>query len=268
MTCILAPTLGIVGLGWLGGALATKMHGQFKTWGTTRSASRAAQLKDSFVTSLVYSSTDDLLRSLKISPSTSHLVLTLPPSVGSEKQSYAQCLSEVVKKITPSDLVVLTSSISVYGETQGQVNEDSPCVPSSDSGSAILAAESVVQNLDCRRKVILRLAGLIGPDRHPIGHLSGRKQRTNGSEPINLIHKSDVLFALEKSLVDESVNGVYNVVSPDHRTKQDFYSLAAQDAGLLPPLYDVSSKERVDKRVTSHRDLFPTDYAFASLGRI
>ncbi len=71
----------------------------------------------------------------------------------------------------PSDLgrLVYISSTGVYGATSGDAfDEDSPCHPEREGGRACLAAEQILtQHPLGRRTIVLRLAGLYGPDRIP-----------------------------------------------------------------------------------------------------
>src|SRR5688572_560559 len=65
--------------------------------------------------------------------------------------------------------IVYTSSTSVYGQTDGSaVKESSPTEPATETSQLLLQAEKVLLEAPAIPSVVLRVAGIYGPDR---GHL-------------------------------------------------------------------------------------------------
>ena len=86
-----------------------------------------------------------------------------------------------------------------------------------------------------RSVVILRLAGLVGPGRHPGRFFKGKKGIPNGWAPVNVIHRDDVIGIIKKLIEDDSAAGIYNGCSPVHPSKISFYGLAASVSGEPTP---------------------------------
>jgi hypothetical protein len=74
--------------------------------------------------------------------------------------------------------IIFTSSTSVYGDTHGTVKENSPRNPSTASGRVLKELEDWLHNLPGTSVDILRLAGLVGPARHPGRFLPGKRRQT------------------------------------------------------------------------------------------
>lgn len=109
---------------------------------------------------------------------------------------YAGGLAHVLDALPDSvERIIYISSTGVYGDTAGEwVDEQSPCEPAREGGRACLAAEEVLrQHRLAGRGIVLRLAGIYGPDRVP------RLKEMDRGEPIevsadgmlNLIHVDD-----------------------------------------------------------------------------
>ena len=98
--------------------------------------------------------------------------------------------------LTPDPLLLYISSTGVYGDADGEwVDETTPCRPAREGGKACLAAEQVLAEHPLgKRSVVLRPAGIYGPDRII------RAEALRRGEPIdapadgylNLIHVDDL----------------------------------------------------------------------------
>ena len=91
--------------------------------------------------------------------------------------------------------VIYISSTGVYGQTDGTwVDESTECRPTRAGGQACLAAEQLLlQSAWAARTLILRLAGIYGPQRLPrLRQLqSGESLDTAPLGLLNLIHVDD-----------------------------------------------------------------------------
>ena len=114
------------------------------------------------------------------------------------REVYVNGLANVLDVLPPGGRFIYVSSTSVYGQSGGEwVTEASPTEPTEESGKVILEAE---QLLHTKRPdaIILRSAGLYGPDRLL------RKQPTLKGEPLtgdadkwlNLVHVADAASAV------------------------------------------------------------------------
>jgi nucleoside-diphosphate-sugar epimerase len=102
---------------------------------------------------------------------------------------------------------------------------------------------------------IVRLGGLLGPDRHPIFTLSGKKNLPNPKSPINFIHQKDAVAILLKILENWKGDQTFNAVTPFHPSRKEYYEQMAKIAQLPPPIFEqngairgiISSKKVLDE---------------------
>jgi nucleoside-diphosphate-sugar epimerase len=189
----------IVGCGYLGLRVA-------KLWlaagqavvGVNRSPARAEELKQQGIVGVVADITRP--QTLKVLPEVETVLFAVGYDAASglpRRDYYVNGLQAVLKALSPkTEQFILMSSTAVYGQEKGEwIDEDSPCQPKTEPGSAFLDAENVLtasQFGPCA--VILRLAGLYGP-----GRMLRRKRELLAGKPIvaekerylNLIHVDD-----------------------------------------------------------------------------
>ena len=171
------------------------------------------------------------------------LIINVPPRLrGGNSENYVKKMQLLHDAIKASSLqkVIFVSSTSVYGDVKGNVTEKTIPRPNTESGKQLLMSERIFRDNPELQTTIIRFGGLIGPNRHPVTMLSGRKKLSNGNAPINLIHLNDciriIIKILEKNWWCETFNGVY----PYHPTKQKYYTSKALRKGLQVPDYDAS----------------------------
>ena len=127
------------------------------------------------------------------------------------------------------------------------------------SYQAIVEAERLIQRKGLPY-LILRFGGLAGPNRHPGRFLSRMNNIPNSGQTINYLHLQDAIDSTVHLINRDKWNEIYNVVSPGHPTKMEFYSKMAQLLKLPSPNFDQST-DRVKRIVTSDK-LIETDYEF------
>lgn len=150
------------------------------------------------------------------------LIICIPPT-----ENYLSIIQNLLNAVQPS-FTLFTSSTSVYAQTTGTVEEDSVC-----EGNAILiGAEKLILN-HVYTSTVLRLGGLIGSNRNPARHFSGKTNLSNGLAPVNLIHQLDILRFVEM-ILQQNISGIYNVVNPFHPTRKAYYEQECSDLGLSP----------------------------------
>ncbi len=146
------------------------------------------------------------------------LVLNIPPFPGQEEWFLKWDLSKTEK-------IIFVSSTSVLREGR--------------NSSTLKTEEAWVKNSGIPW-LILRPGGLIGANRHPGKTLSGKKGIKGRLHPVNLIHHDDVInfivIAVEKNLSFEEIN----LVSDEHRSKEEFYSEYCEKNGLPLPEFDLT----------------------------
>ena len=249
--------IGILGCGWLGLPLAKSLVvDKYTVLGTTTSDSKIEVLQKAKIIPFTIGLTEkgiqghieNFLSELDL------LIINIPPRLRSApKESYIKKMLHLYDKIINTTLgrIIFISSTSVYGNINGLVTEDSPTRPNTESGRQLLAAENVFLNDGDLNTTIIRFGGLIGPSRHPITHLAGKTELTNGNDPVNLIHLDDCIGIIKMAINGNWENKVINGVYPLHPTKEAYYSLEAIKRGLLPPSYSKNSDKIGNKRIES-----------------
>lgn len=115
--------------------------------------------------------------------------------------------------------VIYTSSTSVYLPAEDPVIEKGKL----DTDNSLVASEKIYQNTSTP-SCILRLSGLVGPDRHPGRFFRRRPDASLAKVPINLIHLDDVIEVFDWVIDHLPCDDVINVTSIEHPPKFDFYS--------------------------------------------
>ena len=237
--------MGILGCGWLGLPLAEMFLAQdFTVRGTTTSMDKMGLMANKgivpFNIRLDEEHIDgDILGFLK---RLDYLIINVPPGLrrSQKKGDYVQKMRLLLKAIRQAEVpkIIFVGSTSVYGDGHiGPVTEATTPIPTSEAGKQLLQCESLFKQLSRAKVTIVRFAGLIGPDRHPIQQLSGRTQLKDGHAPVNLIHLTDCLGILGLIIRGEHWQLTLNAVYPHHPTKEAYYTAQAQERNLPPPQY-------------------------------
>jgi nucleoside-diphosphate-sugar epimerase len=165
------------------------------------------------------------------------LVITLPPGGKRENaiQAYGAEIEAILLQAEQAGVkhLIYTSSTGVYGNQRGNISESSPLAPATASGEAVVAAETLISNANVPA-TILRLAGLYGPARHPGRWLAGKKDIPQGDAPVNLVHRSDVIQAIGRSIeIGPPSSGLeyFNICAASHPPKKEFYPSAISHYG-------------------------------------
>ncbi|MGK9172857.1 SDR family oxidoreductase [Yokenella regensburgei] len=235
--------VAIVGLGWLGMPLALSLTARgWQVVGskTTQDGVEAARMSgvESYVLKLepeLVCDADDLEALMQADA----LVITLPARrSGPGEEFYLQAIQEIVDSALAWRVprILFTSSTSVYGDVSGSVKETMPRNPVTASGRVLKELEDWLHNLPGTSVDILRLAGLVGPGRHP-GRFFAGKTAPDGQHGVNLVHLDDVISAITLLLQSPKGGHIYNLCAPQHPARSVFYPLMARQLGLAEPLF-------------------------------
>lgn len=272
----------ILGCGWLGQQIATTLiaHG-YRVTGTRQSLAGCAELApeihpqvlsfpcDNFPTELV----DDAF-----------VIVALPASV----PNYLAALGQISQACTRARRVFFCSSTGIYAGLSGHLQEAMvpthlPLQPtaSTDLPIALQAVQSPALALSRVQRlmaaefimrqhantVVLRLAGLIGPGRHPANFC--RHGALRGADlPVNMVHSRDVAHFLLAWLAqpEPPQETVINLCSPEHPSKQLFYRAACQHAKAAPPSFHSEDADELPRTIDVQLSLTLASfqYEFAS----
>ncbi len=254
-------TIGIIGCGWLGFPLAKSLiHDGYNLHGSTTNKDKLDTLeKEGIKPFLVILGEESVSGSLaEFLDQVDILIINIPPRLrGNYKENYVLKMNLLHNEIGKSSVkkIVFVSSTSVYGAAEGEVTEDTFPIPVTESGRQLVEAEKIFQNDKSIQTTILRFGGLIGPNRHPISMLSGKKGLSNGNERINLIHLDDCIHLIKTVLENNWWDQIFNGVYPDHPLKRDYYYQMA-DKNMLPrPQYLNPESKKSGKIILSRNFL-------------
>jgi len=248
-------SISIVGCGWLGMPLLVSLVAAgHRVTGSSRDLDRLADIQraggKAFPVDLPGRVPAGFAEGCEV------LIIALPPNgrrLGERTtRDYLEKLAGLRERFLriPALRVIFISSTGVYGNATQVVTERTEPTPNTESGKAVIAAERLLTEL-FPDTIILRLAGLIGPGRHPGRFYGGRDRPIPLADaPVNLVHRDDVIAAihllLENYLFKEQKTGraygpvqklfgmeakyrqpVFNVCAAAHPRKRDFYKAAA-----------------------------------------
>jgi nucleoside-diphosphate-sugar epimerase len=178
------------------------------------------------------------------------------------RRVYVDGMRNLIEWLAPSPpkKFVFTSSTSVYGQTDATaVKETSPAEPASETGQLLLAAEGLL--LEAARDlgfpaVILRVAGIYGPDR---GHLFHQFLRNEvkipgrGERLINMIHRDDLVGSIIAALKAGRRGEIYNAVDDEPVAQIHFFRWLSETLGKWMPPFTPAEDETQRKRVLTNK---------------
>ena len=249
----------IVGCGYVGLPLGAELVKQgHEVFGLRRSPGGEAEMTGAGLKPLIA----DITRPEELSKLPGPLdwvVNTVSSSKGGEeeyRQVYLQGTRNLVEWLTPTPLkkFVYTSSTSVYGQTDGSVvKESSPTEPASATSQLLVETEKLLLDAAATRKfpaVILRVAGIYGPDR---GHLFLQYLRDEariagkGERVLNMIHRDDLVSAIIAALKNGRTGEVYNAVDDEPVAQIHFFRWLSETLGKWMPPF-ATEEENVQRK--------------------
>jgi len=241
MKCLIAGC-GYVGLP-LGAELVRLGH---EVFGLRRSTSAENDLKTAGIKPLIADITKP--ETLAKWPCGFDWVVNCISSTGGDAEDYRQIYLQGSRNLiewlatNPPKKFVYTSSTSVYGQTDGsQVKETSPTEPAAETAKVLLETEKLLSAAIADRKfptVILRVAGIYGPDRgHGFKQFLKNEARIegDGSRFLNMIHRDDLIGCIIAALKNGRVGEIYNAVDDEPVSQANFFQWLAATVGKYPP---------------------------------
>lgn len=261
--------ISILGCGWLGLPLAKALIAKGNSVnGSTTSEDKLPILKDSGINPflVILSEVEGNFESGGISENINSflaeseiLIIDIPPKLrtvdpSSEKKVFVEKIKNLIPFIEKSTIqkVLFVSSTSVYGDDNGLVTEETIPNPDTESGKQLVLAEKLLQENQNFETTILRFAGLIGEDRHPVKFLSGKENIENPDAPVNLIHQNDCIGIIEAIINESKWNEVFNAAAPFHPMREVYYTQKASQMNLPLPKFS-SEKSNIKKAISSEK---------------
>lgn len=234
------PTVGVLGCGWFGLPFASELVASgYRVLGSNTSASKGQALEEAGIEPFVLTFPEGLAgEKNREFFKTDVLFIAIPPRRKEGKSSeYAEKIKSICHYATYGGVkhVVLVSSTGVFPNAKRVFTELDIPEPDNDASQALLDAEQEVLSCNTFSSTIIRFGGLIGEGRDPGRFFAGKKGIHNGLAPVNLIHLNDCI-GISKAVLDQSAFGhTFHACSPQHPTRDEFYSRSATRSGLPVP---------------------------------
>jgi nucleoside-diphosphate-sugar epimerase len=240
-------SITIIGLGWLGAACADYFHRKnFSVKGTKRNVQTTFPFEV-----LNYQLGDDF----PVQALSETVIIT----IAAKDANLAHFQKLFLELNNPNvTKVVFISTTSVYSKQEGELMEDLDLQSSISDSLHLQTSELLLKTIP--NAVVLRLAGLVGPNRHPAKFLSGKTNLPNPNQYVNLVHQLDVIKIIERC-VELKFKGILNVCSSKHYTRKEFYTKVCKHAKLaLPEFADVDSEKR--RLVSNRKSMLALHYQY------
>ena len=230
-------TFTILGTGWLGAKLAENLKSDYNVKVSVRNEDKLFDFENlGCITYILneynFSFLDELL-------DTNYLFINYPPSKFDDYLGFLEKIYSC-EKINNIEKIIFISSTSIYPNSEGIFDEN--CIIETSSNKIVFDAENLVLN---KTHIIFRASGLFGEDR-----IAGRRLANKivdfPKTKINFVHRNDVINATI-FVIKNDLNGIFNLVSKQHPTKEELYSFNAQKFNFEKPIFsdNKSSIERI-----------------------
>jgi nucleoside-diphosphate-sugar epimerase len=232
-------TISILGCGWLGTALGKNLLQKgYIVKGSTGTNDRLNELEFTGIQPFYIRIEPELIDIDYFSFfNTDVLVIAIPPKrVENITEIFPGQIKKIIELIRQMKIpkVLFISSTSVYEPANKEVREGDEGNPDKPSGRAILKAEKMLLNETGFQTTVVRFGGLIGANRNPGRFMAGKKN-VPANTPVNLIHRDDCVSILSQIIEKDIWGEVFNACSPEHPTKKEFYTKAAEVSDLPAP---------------------------------
>ncbi|MEY4571902.1 MAG: nucleotide sugar dehydrogenase [Bacteroidota bacterium] len=229
---LMTKSIVIWGMGWLGIPLAKKLREEdHQVIGITRNEDKKEQLFINGIQAIILIDLEGEIEKIK---SCQIFILLVPPRRDS---LFLENLDFILHNLPKSACFIYTSSIGIYQNINGVVDENSLL----DETSDVFFSENFIQ---ARREnsIFLRLGGLIGPNRHPVHFLAKKMLNKSANQVVNLVQQTDVIEVITR-IIQNPIPGIYNLCSNEHPTRHQYYNEAAQAFGFKELEFENSNFE-------------------------
>lgn len=256
----------IVGYGWLGRQLALPLQQEgYQLFVTRRSADALTSLPAMLGGVVLDLVQPGLARNQQLLTlfNDALVLCAIPPGRNATGDSYQRSLQHLQQLMTQaqSKAVIHFSSTGVYQGHSAEVDEDSELLLGNPRVSLLNSGEQALKRFS--HCITLRLAGLMGPDRHP-GHSVAGKTLSDPGGMVNMVHAADILAAVRILISDNLwLSDVYNLSCPIPTTREEFYVHATRLAGTEVKF---SADGTLSRRVVAEKfsNQFGFQYRFGS----
>lgn len=251
-------SISIIGAGWLGKPLAHHLTTHHSVYLSKSSQEQTALLRSEGWQAYQFQIGETLPEALATNDIA---VINIPPKLrGAATEQDAQRFISNMRRLFDDFLsaaqtkrLVFISTTAVYGDTQGEILETTPVAPTTLSAKAHVELETYLLTHYPGQTTALRLSGLVNVERHPVRSLVKRRLASDvplslPQQVVNLIHRVDVIAAIERIIEQEQYGHTLHLACPDHPTRKAYYCWAARQCELPEPTFatvPAADRERV-----------------------
>lgn len=179
------------------------------------------------------------------------LIIDIPPGTRKDPEvNFTGKIGRVKEFIDKSSVkhVIFISSTSVFEDREDipEYTEENAANGTTPNAAQLRGAEKLLCKGENYKVSVIRFGGLLGPGRHPVKYLAGRKEINNPKAPVNLIHLEDCIGIIN-AVINTGDAGIFHGVHPDHPTKEVYYRKIAADRNLAKPEFDTQQVSKGKK---------------------
>jgi nucleoside-diphosphate-sugar epimerase len=257
--------ISILGCGWLGLAVSGRFISEgWSVKGSTRKYEKSSLLQKVGIRNFVIDLNPYVNGNVPVFLESDILLICIPPSIRTQAPGFhVRQMENFVPFIEKSTIkhIIYISSTAVYPDGNHTYKEDD-INPEGGWGHAdIFFAEETLKSNFKEMVTILRCGGLTGYDRLLAKHFAGRQDIAGGHVPVNLVHRDDVVEVIHTIIEKNAWGKTFNVVSPLHPTREEFYVYEAKKYGLALPTFS-DENQTPWKIVDSSRLILDLGYNF------
>jgi len=256
-------TVSILGCGWLGYSLALELLSlkNYSIKASTTSKDKVSLFEGNKLQAFLINSKDNKIdeKILDEFLSCEVLIISIPPK--KDNVNYLNFLEKIAshKHINTIKQIIFISSTSVYPKIEKNIIEKEVITYENTSKILVYEAEQIfikeVQNL-----VILRCSGLMGDNRIAGKYFAGKKIEGE-NDPVNYVHREDVIQIISLLIHKKVVDKIYNLCSPSHPSKKEVYFYNANKYGFKKPLF-INTKVGVQRLIDGSLVSYELDYKY------
>lgn len=257
--------IGIIGCGWLGSALVKALVEQaYYVIATTQQQNKLKSITDlgaqAEILTLPFGDVNENSAAVFCCDT---LIICIPPGIRKGKKDYPEKIADIVKQAELRNVnrVILISTTAVYEGIIGDVTESVKLKHDIEKVKLLIKAEQHVLKFS-KQGIVIRAAGLVGPNRHPGVFFRNKKLLTAPNSYVNLVHQTDIVGQILLMIRNDNISGVFNAVSDMQVTKKHYYSIAAKALKVPLPLFDEHSEVELGKKVLSDKLRDTLDYHY------
>jgi|GWRWMinimDraft_6_1066014.scaffolds.fasta_scaffold01925_2 nucleoside-diphosphate-sugar epimerase len=257
-------SISILGCGWLGLSLATKLASEnYIVKGSTTSEKNLKGLDLLKIKPYIIKLNPVLKGDISFFDS-EILFINIPPKSRSLGEDFhleqIKTLNHIIETNNVIKKIIFISSTSVY-PSKGDMLSEKEALPS----HFLVKAEKLLSEVCLRLGVkftIIRFGGLMGYDRIPCKYFGGNKGLVDGHSLVNYIHRDDAIGVISEIINQNLWEETFNVVSPLHPSRKQIVEVCCNPFGYEIPTFSEINSPMEYKTISVEKFLKVSNYVF------